>query len=69
VPEGSPLTPLLQVLVAAFRNRRLPLPDDDAELYEVRRPQSGKRRLLCHTYQLRSRCIHFSFPFSPAALI
>ncbi|AQK61883.1 protein NRT1/ PTR FAMILY 5.6 [Zea mays] len=53
VPEGSPLTPLLQVLVAAFRNRRLPLPDDDAELYEVRRPQSGKRRLLCHTYQLR----------------
>lgn len=53
VPEGSPLTPLLQVLVAAFRNRRLPLPDDDAELYEVRRPQSSKRRLLCHTYQLR----------------
>lgn len=53
VPEGSPLTPLLQVLVAAFRNRRLPLPDDDAELYEVRRPQSGKMRLLCHTYQLR----------------
>lgn len=53
VPEGSPLTPLLQVLVAAFRKRRLPLPADAAELYEVRTPLSGKKRLLCHTYQLR----------------
>ncbi|XP_066385759.1 protein NRT1/ PTR FAMILY 5.6-like isoform X1 [Miscanthus floridulus] len=53
VPEGSPLTPLLQVLVAAFRKRRLPLPADADELYEVRSPQSGNKRLLCHTYQLR----------------
>lgn len=55
VPGGSsPLTPLLQVLVAAFRKRRLPLPADAAELYEVRpRTQSSKKRLLCHTYQLR----------------
>jgi len=53
VPEGSPLTPLLQVLVAAFRKRRLPLPADADEPYEVRSPQSGNKRLLCHTYQLR----------------
>lgn len=25
----------LQVLVASFRNRKLPLPDDPAELYEI----------------------------------
>jgi peptide/histidine transporter 3/4 len=48
VPEGSPLTPLLRVVVAAFRKRA-----DAAELYEVKPAQSGKKRLLCHTYQLR----------------
>ncbi|KAJ1292924.1 hypothetical protein BS78_01G027900 [Paspalum vaginatum] len=52
VPEGSPLTPLLQVVVAAVRKRRLDMPADAAQLYEVR-PQNIKKRLLCHTDQLR----------------
>lgn len=52
VPEGSPLTPLLQVVVAAFRKRHLQLPANATELYEVK-PQSIKKRLLCHTDQLR----------------
>ncbi|CAN6302965.1 unnamed protein product [Urochloa humidicola] len=52
VPEGSPLTPLLQVVVAAAKKRRLPLPADPAELHEVK-PQNIKKRLLCHTHQLR----------------
>ncbi|WVZ61104.1 hypothetical protein U9M48_011027 [Paspalum notatum var. saurae] len=52
VPEGSPLTPLLQVVVAAVRKRRLEMPADAAQLYEVK-PQNIKKRLLCHTDQLR----------------
>lgn len=52
VPEGSPLTPLVRVLVAAARKRHLHLPADANELYEVK-PQNIKRRLLCHTDQLR----------------
>ncbi|KAL6893789.1 hypothetical protein ACP4OV_007887 [Aristida adscensionis] len=52
VPDGSPLTPLLQAAVAAVRKRRLPLPADAAELYEVK-PQNIKKRLLCHTDQFR----------------
>ncbi|TVU02972.1 hypothetical protein EJB05_51518 [Eragrostis curvula] len=52
VSEGSPLTPLLQVVVAALRKRRLQLPADAGELYEVK-PQNIKKRLLCHTEQLR----------------
>ncbi|XP_062212871.1 protein NRT1/ PTR FAMILY 5.6-like [Phragmites australis] len=52
VPEGSPLTPLLQVVVAAVRKRHLELPTDAGELYEVK-PQNIKKRLLCHTDQLR----------------
>ena len=52
VPEGNPLTPLLQAVVAAVRKRRLALPADAGELYEVK-PQNIKKRLLCHTHQLR----------------
>ncbi|KAL6885951.1 hypothetical protein ACP4OV_010212 [Aristida adscensionis] len=51
-PEGSPLTPLVRVVVAAVRKRRLQLPADAGELYEVK-PQNTKKRLLCHTDQLR----------------
>ncbi|KAJ1281540.1 hypothetical protein BS78_04G313300 [Paspalum vaginatum] len=53
VPEGSPLTPLLQVVVAAVRKRRLDLPADAAQLYEVVRPQNINKKLLCHTDHLR----------------
>lgn len=46
---GSPVTPLLRVVVAAIAKRRLPYPADPAlELYEI----PGKK-LLCHTTSLR----------------
>ncbi|KAG8061565.1 hypothetical protein GUJ93_ZPchr0003g17597 [Zizania palustris] len=52
VPEGSPLTPLVRVVIAAGRKRHLELPTDANELYEVK-AHNIKRRLLCHTDQLR----------------
>ncbi|CAN6565520.1 unnamed protein product [Malus baccata var. baccata] len=54
VPEGSPLVPMLQVLVAAIRKRKLPNPSNPALLFEV--PKSHKHsqgRLLLHTNRLR----------------
>ncbi|XAR71981.1 hypothetical protein NMG60_11018458, partial [Bertholletia excelsa] len=51
MPEGSPLTPILQVLVAAIRKRNLECPSNPALLYEV--SKSEKRRFLCHTSSLR----------------
>ncbi|KAL7613678.1 hypothetical protein Lser_V15G08762 [Lactuca serriola] len=48
-PQGSPLTPILQVLVAAFIKRNLPHPSTPDLLYEV--PNSG--RSLNHTNKLR----------------
>ncbi|XP_062157396.1 protein NRT1/ PTR FAMILY 5.6-like isoform X2 [Alnus glutinosa] len=51
IPEGSPLTPMLQVLVAAIRKRNLPVPSNPALLYEVPKSQS-QGRLLCHTSRL-----------------
>lgn len=53
VPTGSPLTPMLQVLVAAIRNRNLPYPSNPAELYEVPKSRTDKGRLLCHTESLK----------------
>ncbi|KAG9458161.1 hypothetical protein H6P81_002669 [Aristolochia fimbriata] len=55
-PPGSPLTRLLQVVVAALRKRHLPTPDhDDTLLYhnhKLDRPISATGTLL-HTNQLR----------------
>ncbi|KAK9168300.1 hypothetical protein Syun_000440 [Stephania yunnanensis] len=53
VAKGSPLTPMLQVLVAAIRNRNLGLPSDPSLLYEVPKPHKAQGRLLCHTDGLR----------------
>ncbi|KAK1642934.1 hypothetical protein QYE76_060739 [Lolium multiflorum] len=55
VPGGSPLTPLVRVAVAAARKRHLELPADASQLYEVAGTAQGggKKRLLCHTDQLR----------------
>lgn len=53
VPTGSPLTPMLQVLVAAIRNRNLPYPSNPEELYEVPKSRTDKGRLLCHTESLK----------------
>jgi peptide/histidine transporter 3/4 len=35
LPGGSPVTSIAHVLTAAFRNRNLPLPQDESVLYEV----------------------------------
>ncbi|KAK9168301.1 hypothetical protein Syun_000441 [Stephania yunnanensis] len=52
--KGSPLTPMLQVLVAAIRNRKLRLPSDPSLLYEVPNYlDKAQGRLLCHTDRLR----------------
>ncbi|KAH6824815.1 Major facilitator superfamily protein [Perilla frutescens var. hirtella] len=55
-PMGSPLTPLLQVVVAAFTKRNLPYPSEPDQLYEV--PKSTDKnqpgtRFLLHTKKLR----------------
>ncbi|KAM1515068.1 hypothetical protein ACFX10_014205 [Malus domestica] len=38
-PTGSPLTPMLQVLVAAIAKRSLPHPSDPAQLYKISKPE------------------------------
>ncbi|KAJ4833497.1 hypothetical protein Tsubulata_007988 [Turnera subulata] len=53
VPRGSPLTPMLQVLVAAIKKRHLSYPANPAELYEVPTSQKDRDRLLCHTENLK----------------
>ncbi|KAG9453067.1 hypothetical protein H6P81_005971 [Aristolochia fimbriata] len=53
IPKGSPLTPLAQVLVAAFVKRNLPLPQSPDKLYELPESRGGDSRILCHTNNLR----------------
>ncbi|KAJ8623588.1 hypothetical protein MRB53_032117 [Persea americana] len=52
VPGDSPLIRVMQVIVAAFRNRRLSLPEDSDELYELKEAyvDGGK---IPHTNQFR----------------
>ncbi|XP_022145545.1 protein NRT1/ PTR FAMILY 5.6-like [Momordica charantia] len=52
-PLGSPLTPLLQVLVAAFRNRNLPYPPHPSHLYEHQSTDNSQGRFLSHTQKLK----------------
>ncbi|PIA60510.1 hypothetical protein AQUCO_00300185v1 [Aquilegia coerulea] len=55
VPKGSPLTPLLQVLVAAIAKRNLPYPSDTAQLNHVSYHSDNDQRIrLCHTNKLRA---------------
>ncbi|KAM3341964.1 protein NRT1/ PTR FAMILY 4.5-like [Capsicum galapagoense] len=53
-PKGSPLTRISQVLVAAFRNRNLPLPQNKEDLHEIRsgEPENGME-ILQRTDQLK----------------
>ncbi|XP_044461309.1 protein NRT1/ PTR FAMILY 5.7-like isoform X2 [Mangifera indica] len=51
--EGSPLTPLSQVLVAAIRKRKLLYPSNPSLLYEVPKSKVSPARLLAHTDRLR----------------
>lgn len=50
---GSPLTPLVQVLVAAIRKRDLAYPSSPDQLYEVPKTEKTQGRLLCHTNKLK----------------
>ncbi|KAG6580511.1 Protein NRT1/ PTR FAMILY 5.7, partial [Cucurbita argyrosperma subsp. sororia] len=53
VALGSPLTPLLQVAVAAFRKRNLAYPPHSSDLYEVQTADRFQARLLSHTKKLK----------------
>ncbi|PKI46613.1 protein NRT1/ PTR FAMILY 5.6-like isoform X1 [Punica granatum] len=54
LPEGSPLTPLGQVLVAALRKRKLRCPSSVDDLFELTRAEKREQgRLLQHTNRLR----------------
>ncbi|XP_068644075.1 protein NRT1/ PTR FAMILY 5.6-like [Aristolochia californica] len=53
LPQGSPLAPLAQVMVAAIAKRNLPLPPSPALLYNETNSQQGNSRRLCHTSSLR----------------
>lgn len=50
---GSPLTPMLNVLVAAIRKRNLQLPSNPSYLHEVPKSETTQRRLLGHTKRLQ----------------
>ncbi|CAL9235952.1 unnamed protein product [Arabidopsis halleri] len=52
-PSGSPLTPILQVFVAAIAKRNLPYPSDPSLLHEVSKAEFTSGRLLCHTQHLK----------------
>ncbi len=60
LPSGSPLTRLLQVLVASNSKWRVQVPDDESLLYEVHDKESaivGSRRLH-HVHDLRYGVLH-----------
>ncbi|KAG2325031.1 hypothetical protein Bca4012_039521 [Brassica carinata] len=52
-PSGSPLTPMLQVFVAAIAKRHLPYPSDTSLLHELSREEYTKGRLLSSTNKLK----------------
>ncbi|KAK9129630.1 hypothetical protein Sjap_010117 [Stephania japonica] len=54
VPKGSPIVRILQVFVAAIRNRNLPLPDMTDELHETQDKEAGtSTAILSRTDQFR----------------
>ncbi|KAL0666462.1 hypothetical protein Bca4012_029166 [Brassica carinata] len=52
-PLCSPLTPMLQVFVAAFAKRKLPYPSDPSLLHEVSKAELNNGRLLSHTTHVK----------------
>lgn len=52
-PTGSPLTPMVQVLVAAFSKRNLACPLNPSQLHEVPESKKMEGRLLWHTDKLK----------------
>ncbi|KAL9676369.1 hypothetical protein QQ045_004583 [Rhodiola kirilowii] len=54
VPSGSPLTKIVQVIVVSFKNRKLTLPKDSSELYEISERNSKPSYIkVLHTDQFR----------------
>lgn len=53
LPEGSPLTRMSQVFVAAIIKRNMSHPSSPALLYEVSKLEKSQGRLLYHTNNLR----------------
>ncbi|XP_026383019.1 protein NRT1/ PTR FAMILY 4.6-like [Papaver somniferum] len=49
IPIGSPLTRMLQVLVAAYRKRKLPLPEMNEEIYLEYSKENNVGEILFHT--------------------
>jgi len=55
VPQGSPIIRILQVIVAAIRNRRLQIPETTEELYEIHDKEAGiGSEILPRTDQFKS---------------
>ncbi|XP_065852555.1 protein NRT1/ PTR FAMILY 5.6-like isoform X2 [Euphorbia lathyris] len=52
-PSGSPLTPMLQVVVSAVRKRKLQCPDDPCQLYHLSKSHMEQGRILSHTTKLK----------------
>lgn len=53
VPIGSPLTPMVKVFLAAIAKRNLPYASNPADLYEVKKSEKNRGRLLCHTNNMK----------------
>ncbi|KAI4306761.1 hypothetical protein L6164_030010 [Bauhinia variegata] len=52
-PGGNPFTPILQVVIAAIRKRKLAFHSNSDLLYEIPKSEDSKGRLLTHTSRLR----------------
>ncbi|XP_004501602.1 protein NRT1/ PTR FAMILY 4.5-like [Cicer arietinum] len=53
-PKGSPLIRIIQVFVAAFRNRKLQIPEDADEMHEIPEKERGENNeILKRTEQFR----------------
>ncbi|XP_027356961.1 protein NRT1/ PTR FAMILY 4.5-like [Abrus precatorius] len=54
IPKGSPLIRIIQVLVAAFRNRKLEIPENADQLHEIHEKERGdNHEILKRTDQFR----------------
>lgn len=62
VPKGSPILRILQVFVAAFRNRNLPLPENESELHQI--PDKDAVEILKRTDQLKYVCLQLNTSFN-----
>ncbi|CAI8599195.1 unnamed protein product [Vicia faba] len=53
-PKGSPLIRIIQVFVAAFKNRKLQIPENEDEMHEIHEKERGENyEILTRTEQFR----------------